>query len=123
MTFAWENTGDTLSREGIARALGDEWADAWEFYARMVNHMTLEAAPHGDLGMAAAEMLRERIRAQIPASLEEVVPFAVRYLWNHSIEGPERGAFFVRLQSISRLAGGTWELEELARRVEDILRS
>lgn len=120
-SFSWESSGDIISREWVSDRLGLEWADAWEFFGRMVNHMSLEAAPHGDLGMQAAEQLRERIRAQIPAGLDEVLPFAVRYLWNHSVEAAERREFLLRLQQVSRLAGGAWEVAELSRRVDEIM--
>ena len=122
MTFSWESAeGTLLHREGVSGLLGEEWADAWEFFARMVNHLTLEAAPNGDIGKAATEALRERIRSHIPASLEEILPFAVRYLWNHSITAPERDIFFSRLQDVSRLAGGNWEIPDLAHKVDQIM--
>ena len=120
-TFSWESPEGIISREWVSDRLGLEWADAWEFYGRMVSHMSLEAAPHGDLGMHAAEGLRERIRAQIPAGLDEVLPFAVRYLWNHSLDTLARREFLARLQQVSRLSGGSWDIDELTRRVDEVM--
>jgi|GEM_PF-6662193 len=112
--------GFSVDRDWIRRTLGPEWEDAWEFFGRMVTHLSLEAAPTGEIPKDGAQELRESIRALIPSSVEEMTPFAVRQVWNGGLKGAARTDLLTRLQGIAALTGATWGVDELAARVDEI---
>ena len=120
-TQTWEQSDWNLSREWISLHLGEEWAEAHAFFGRMVGHLAVEAAPGGDVNEESAHNLREKIRAHIPATLDEILPFATRYVWDKALPTEDRQVFFTRLRRVANLAGATWTTEELNARVEEIL--
>lgn len=116
----------TVDRPWIQRALGAEWGDAFEFYGRLVGHVVQEATPFGEFDEALAATLRESIRAQLPRTIEEIVPFATRQVWNRGLQDSakanDRRALLARMREISILAGADWSLEDLEGAVDALLR-
>lgn len=120
-TFEWESFEWAPTRQWLATHLGEEWADAQDFFGRMVGHLAFEAAPVGDVTEQGAHELREKMRAQLPKTLDEIVPFAARYVWDKGLTPETRGEFFKRLKKVASLAGAQWEIGELEARVHNIL--
>ena len=118
----------TINKQWVEATLGASWGEAYEFFGRAVSHLSQEATESGELSEPEKAKLKEAIAAVLPRTVDEVTPFAVRYLWQKGLHAGQdavisegRRQVLQRYLQVSRLAGADWNIEELESRVCEIL--
>ena len=110
-----------VSAQEIESKFGPEWLALQRFFPRLVNHMV--GAAHETA--SSLEECKLQIKEQLPVSLEEVLPFVVRTLWNSGITSG--GLDFETVLSdyysclLSIHGSLPWSAEQLCLAAEEIL--
>jgi chemotaxis signal transduction protein len=120
-----EILGLEVTPQLVVKELGEEWMGVFHFFPRLVNHLvSVAVASPKSLDKSVLEC-KQQLAELLPKSLDESVPFVVRYLWNRSLTSTSEGFESVLRDYVSCVRMGseseTWTLQELRQSVCEIM--
>jgi hypothetical protein len=122
-----EILGPEVTPAIIAKELGHEWMGVFRYFPRLVNHLVGVALSDSSQLKNSIAKCKIELCEMLPKSLDESVPFVVRYLWNRSMDPSHEGFDALLKDYMDCVQMGqnsvSWTLTELRTSVCEIMKT